>query len=184
MNRTDRTATHADTQRGTSLYVPALDRFVDRSEATARALERIVRSRFAATTVVTAAVVLAHLRGDETPNDAAMTLVDALIDGVAHRPTVIAAVRALGSERAQPLIRRALRMRHDEESVRDLASEMIALAFEGRAPSHDALTLEQHLALSTIAQHPTLWSYDTSWLAELHVGSTREAVSAYVETSA
>lgn len=184
MNPTDRTAAHADTQRGSSLYVPALDRFVDRSEATARALERIVRSRSAASTVVTAAVVLAHLRGEDTPNDAAMTLVDALIEDTAHRPTVIAAVKALGSERAQPLLRRALRMRRDEESVRDLAAEMIAMVFEGRAPSHDALSLEQHLALSTIAQHPSLWSYDTAWLAELHIGTTRRAVSAYVETAA
>ncbi len=178
------TNTHLDTQRGASIYVPGLDRFVARTDATERALERLVRSRGASSTVITAAVVLAHLRGAETPSDAAMTLVDALITDSAHRATVIAAVRSLGAERGFPLLRRALRMRADEESVREIATAMLEVAFEGRHPSRDALTMEQHLALSALAQHPTLWSYDAAWLDALHVGATREAVSAWVAEAA
>ncbi|MFO0646380.1 MAG: hypothetical protein U0326_09080 [Polyangiales bacterium] len=128
------TNTHLDTQRGASIYVPGLDRFVTRSDATERALERLVRSRGASSTVVTAAVVLAHLRGAETPSDAAMTLVDALITDSAHRATVIAAVRSLGAERGFPLLRRALRMRADEESVREIATAMLEVAFRRPPP--------------------------------------------------
>ncbi len=169
---------------GASVYVPGVGRYLARGDDTGRALERLVRSRGAAATVIAAAVLLCHLRGDDAPNDAAMTLVDALIDDSAPRSMVIDAVRSLGAERALPLLRRALRMRRDAASVRDLASAMLTVAFAGATPATEGLTLEQHLALSTLAQHPTLWSHDTSWLAAHHLGATREAVARWVTAGA
>lgn len=178
------TNAHANDLLGASVYVPGVGRYLARSDDTGRALERLVRSRGASATVIAAAVLLCHLRGEDTPNDAAMTLVDALIDDSAPRPMVIDAVRALGRERSLPLLRRALRMRRDAASVRDLATAMLAVAFAGATPVGVALTLEQHLALSTLAQHPTLWSHDTAWLAEHHLGATREAVARWVTAGA
>ncbi len=107
-----------------------------------------------APTAVAAAVALAHLRGAATPPDAATALVDALLTDDAPRAAVIAALSALGAERALPLLRRALRLRRDGEAAREIAAAMRSLAFDGTVPTGDALTYEQRLTLATLAELP------------------------------
>lgn len=169
---------------GPSLYVPGVDRFVARTDATARVLERVVRGRAPTAATVTAAVVLAHLRGSATPPDAAMVLVDALIEDRAPRATLLDAVARLGAERAVALLRRALRMLRAEDAVREVGAAMVTVAFGGAVFAREALTLEQHLALATLARHPSLWSHDVAWLAALGLPATREGLEALVATGA
>lgn len=176
-----------DEQRGGAVFVTSPDGSVEVTVDTERALARVVRlaGRDPSPAAITAAVALAQLRGERTPPDAAMALVDALIHDAAPRATVLAAVAALGAERALPLLRRALRMRRDAASVRDLARAMVVLAFPDAASvSGDARSQAQHLTLATLAQHPTLWASDAAWLADAGLPASREAVAALVANDA
>ncbi len=180
---TSQTTQH-DVPQGVTLFLPGLDGLAARGDDMVRALEQLVRGRGESGTVRTAAIVLCHLRASRAPNDAAMTLLNALIEGVGPRTAMIDALASLGRARAMPLLRRALRMRRDEESVRELAAALLRVTYGGEAAANDALTLEQYLALSTVAQHPTLWTFRTDWLADHALPTTQEAFTARVAAGA
>jgi hypothetical protein len=141
--------------------------------ATLAALERAVSVRGTSGPVVTAAIVLAHLRGEHARADVGMALVDALLADAAPRAALTDALSMLGAARGVALLRRALRCVRDEEAVREVGEAMVALAFRDAS---DEGAVERHLCVATLARHPTLWTYDVRWLAAHGLPCSRDAM--------
>lgn len=150
--------------------------------ATVASLERAVSARGTSSPVVTAAVVLAHLRGALARADVGMVLVDALLADAAPRAALTDALAMLGPERGVALLRRALRNLRDADAVREVGEAMVALAFRG--DDGDALAVERHLCLATLARHPTLWQHDVRWLAARGLPCSRDAMERAVGAAA
>lgn len=142
--------------------------------ATLAALERAVALRGTSGPVVTAAIVLAHLRGEHARANVGMVLVDALLADAAPRAALTDALAVLGPERAVSLLRRALRNLREADAVREVGEALVDAAFRGAGD--DARALERHLCLATLARHPTLWQHDTAWLAARALPCTRDAM--------
>lgn len=167
-----------DRQTGPSVFVPFTRAAMSASPTVT--LERLARSGADLATTLPACIAAAHLRGPSTPPDLATRLVDALVADSAPRAALTDALTALGVERGVALLRRALRLSRDVTIARDVAVAMLRLAFGDTKPGTAALTLEQHLAVATLAQHPTLLTAETSWLAALGLPTTREGLDALV----
>jgi len=141
--------------------------------ATLAALERAVSARGTSGPVVTAAIVLAHLRGEHARADVGMVLIDALLADAAPRAALTDALSMLGAARGVALLRRALRCLRDEAAVREVGEAMVALGF--RDASDEGAT-ERHLCVATLARHPTLWGHDVRWLAARGLPCSRDAM--------
>lgn len=179
MNTSSNTSSRRDDrQTGPAVYVP-FHASRDNSSPTLT-LERLARSGADLATTLPACIAAAHLRGPATPPDLATRLVDALVADSAPRAALTDALCALGVERGVALLRRALRLTRDVTLARDIALPMLALAFGDTRPGAAALTLEQHLAVATLAQHPTLFTDDTAWLATTGLPTTREGLDTLV----
>lgn len=138
------------------------------------ALERTVALRGGSAPVVAAAIALAHLHGALARVDVGMVLLDALLAERAPRSSLLDALAMLGPERGLALLRRALRQLREAAAVRAVAEAMVALAFRD---DRDALAVERHLCLATIARHPTFWHGDVAWLAERSLPCTPYAMA-------